>query len=296
MNTATEKQNGLPLALGAHFIWGLLPLYLAFLRHLPPFELAGWRILFTLPTCMIGITIARQWRAVREAFASARTLLLMLASALLIGINWVVYVYAVQTGQVLAASLGYYISPLVNVLLGTLFLKERLTRPQWLAVVLAAIGVTLLLFGALDMLWISLLLALNFGTYGMVRKVAPIESLPGLTIESAILALPALGLITFYAQTPAGMAFGQDGQTDLFIAFSGVMTAVPLVLFAAAARRMDYSTLGFIQFLTPTVVFLEGLLVFGEPLRLVQLGSFGLIWGSIALFVADLLVRRRSRA
>lgn len=295
MNAATEKQNGLILALGAYVIWGLLPLYLRYVRHVPAFEFVGWRILFTLPACLIGVTLARQWSAVRAAISSARTLLIMLASALLIGINWLVYVYAVQTGHVLAASLGYYINPLVNVLLGTVFLKERLTRTQWLAVVLAAIGVTLLLFGALDMLWISLTLALSFGTYGLVRKVAPVESLPGLTIESAILTLPALGLIAFYAQTPAGMAFGQDGQTDAFIAFSGVVTAVPLVLFAAAARRMDYSTLGFIQFLTPTVVFLEGLLIFGEPLRLVQLGSFVLIWAAIGLFVADLLARRRAR-
>lgn len=296
MNAAQERQGGLSLALGAYIIWGLLPLYLQFLRHVPPFEFVGWRIIFTLPVCLIGITIARQWSAVRAALSSARTLLIMLASALLIGINWLVYVYAVQTGHVLAASLGYYINPLINVLLGTVFLKERLTRPQWLAVALAAIGVTLLLFGALDMLWISLSLALSFGTYGMVRKIAPVESLPGLTMETAILALPALGLIAYHAQLPAGSAFGISGPTDALIAFSGVVTAVPLVMFAAAARRMDYSTLGFIQFLTPTVVFLEGLFIFNEPLRPVQLGSFVLIWAAIGLFVADLLARRRSKA
>ncbi len=295
MKRIEPRQGGLSLALGAYIIWGLLPLYLQFLRHVPPFEFVGWRIVFTLPICLIGVTIARQWSAVRAAITSARTLAIMLASALLIGINWLVYVYAVQTGHVLAASLGYYINPLVNVLLGTVFLKERLTRPQWLAVALAAIGVTLLLFGALDMLWISLSLALSFGTYGMVRKIAPVESLPGLTIESAILTLPAVGLIAFYAQTPAGTAFGHSGQTDAFIAFSGVVTAVPLVMFAAAARRMDYSTLGFIQFLTPTVVFLQGLFVFHEPLRPVQLGSFVLIWAAIGLFVVDLLARRRAK-
>ena len=296
MNAVQERQGGLSLALGAYIIWGLLPLYLQFLRHVPPFEFVGWRIIFTLPICLIGITVARQWSAVRAAISSAKTLLIMLASALLIGINWLVYVYAVQTGHVLAASLGYYINPLVNVLLGTVFLKERLTRPQWLAVALAAIGVTLLLFGALDMLWISLSLALSFGTYGMVRKIAPVESLPGLTIESAILTLPALGLIAYHVQLPAGSAFGVSGPTDALIAFSGVVTAVPLVMFAAAARRMDYSTLGFIQFLTPTVVFLEGLFIFNEPLRPVQLGSFVLIWAAIGLFVADLLGRRRSKA
>ena len=144
MNAVQERQGGLSLALGAYIIWGLLPLYLQFLRHVPPFEFVGWRIIFTLPICLIGITVARQWSAVRAAISSAKTLLIMLASALLIGINWLVYVYAVQTGHVLAASLGYYINPLVNVLLGTVFLKERLTRPQWLAVALAALGLHVL--------------------------------------------------------------------------------------------------------------------------------------------------------
>lgn len=295
MNATPQKQNGLVLALGAYVIWGLLPLYLQFVRHVPPFEFVGWRILFTLPVCLAAIAIARDWRALWTALSSPKTVLIMLASSLLIGINWVVYIYAVQTGHVLATSLGYYINPLVNVLLGTVFLGERLTRRQWLAVALAGLGVALLAFGAVQMLWISLTLAFSFGTYGMVRKIAPVESLPGLTIESAVLSLPAAGLIMI-SHAPAGLAVGQGAANDALIALSGLLTAVPLLMFAAAARKMDYSTLGFIQFLSPTIVFVLGLFVFHEPLRPLQLGCFVLIWGAIGLFVADLLARRRAKA
>ncbi|MFM6933481.1 MAG: EamA family transporter RarD [Novosphingobium sp.] len=295
MKAAQKRQGGLSLALGAYIVWGLLPLYLQFVRHVPPFEFVGWRIIFTLPVCLVATALMRDWRALWTAISSGRTVLIMLASSILIGINWVVYIYAVQTGHVLATSLGYYINPLVNVLLGTVFLGERLTRRQWFAVALAAVGVALLAFGALEMLWISLTLAFSFGTYGMVRKVAPVESLPGLTIESAVLSLPAVGLILI-SHGPTGVAVGQGLANDSLIALSGLLTAIPLLMFAAAARRMDYSTLGFIQFLSPTIVFALGLFVFHEPLRPVQLACFVLIWAAIALFVADLVVRRRSRA
>lgn len=295
MKRIEPRQSGLSLALGAYVIWGLLPLYLQFVRHVPPFEFVGWRIVFTLPVCLAAIALMRDWRALWTAMTNPRTVLIMLASSILIGINWVVYIYAVQTGHVLATSLGYYINPLVNVLLGTVFLSERLSRRQWFAVAIAGLGVALLLFGALEMLWISLTLALSFGTYGMVRKVAPVESLPGLTIESAVLTLPAIGLILI-SHGPAGPAVGQGIGSGALIALSGLLTAVPLLMFAAAARRMDYSTLGFIQFLSPTIVFALGLFVFHEPLRPVQLGSFVLIWVAIGLFVADLLARRRKVA
>ncbi|PLK26565.1 EamA family transporter RarD [Novosphingobium sp. TH158] len=294
MTGAQHRQGGLPLALGAYLIWGLLPLYLRLVHHVPPFEFVGWRVVFTLPFCMIAVTLARQWPAIRQALGNRRTVLTLLASSLLIGGNWLIYIAAIQSGHVFATSLGYYINPLINVLLGTVFLGERLNRRQWLAVALAGAGVALLAFGAVEMLWISLSLALSFGGYGLVRKVAPVESLPGLTIESAVLLLPALAIIGYYGQGPQGTAIGEGMVPDLLVALSGVLTAVPLLLFAAAARRMDYSTLGFVQFLSPSIVFLLGLFVFHEPLRTVQLGSFLLIWAAIGLFVADLLARRRT--
>jgi chloramphenicol-sensitive protein RarD len=196
--------------------------------------------------------------------------------------------------QVYAASLGYYLNPLLNVLLGTLLLGERLSRWQWLAVGIAASAVALLAAGALTTLWISLTLALSFGLYGVVRKQVPVGSLPGLTIESAILLLPAMGIAWYYAQTPAGPSFGTDWALSATIAFSGIVTAVPLLFFAIAAKRMNYSTLGFIQYLAPTIVFLLGLTVFQQELKAAQLGSFILIWIAVAIFVADLWKRSRA--
>jgi len=201
----------------------------------------------------------------------------------------------VQQGHVLATSLGYYINPLVNVLLGTMVLKERLSARQWAAVAVAGLGVSLLAWGALDTLWISLSLAFSFAFYGLIRKLTPVGSLPGLTIESAVLLVPASVVAWWFAQQPAGPAVGQDLHQSLLIACSGAITALPLLMFAVAAQRMDYSTLGMVQFVAPTLVFLLGLFVFGEPLRPVQLACFVLIWGAIGLFVWDLLALRRSR-
>ena len=280
------------MALGAYLIWGFLPLYLLLVRRVPAFEFVGWRIVFTLPLCLAVIALRGQGADLRAALADRGVLLRLALSALLVGVNWLIYVAAIQNGHVYAASLGYYINPLVNVLAGTLFLKEKLSARQWAAVALAAAGVSLLAWDAREMLWISLSLAVSFSAYGLVRKLTPVGSVPGLTIESALLLLPALGIVAWYAGTPAGPAFGQELGLSLLIVLGGALTAVPLTLFAIAARRMDYSTLGFVQFIAPTIVLVLGLTVFGEPLRQVQLACFVLIWAALALFVWDLLARR----
>jgi chloramphenicol-sensitive protein RarD len=287
------KPSGLPAALSAYTIWGFLPLYLLLVRHIPPFEFVGWRIIWTLPLCLLIVAARRQFAELRVAFSNPRALMALAGSATLIGINWFTYIWAIDRNEVYAASLGYYLNPLMNVLLGTLVLGERLSRLQWIAVGIAGIAVAILAAGALTTLWISLTLALSFCFYGLVRKQVAVASLPGLTIESAILLPPAIGIAAWYAATPEGTSFGTDFGQSLLIAFSGVVTAVPLLLFAIAARRMDYSTLGFIQYLAPTIVFLLGLTVFGQELQPVQLGSFLLIWTAVAIFVADLLARNR---
>jgi chloramphenicol-sensitive protein RarD len=286
--------SGLPMAVGAYLIWGLLPLYLLTVRSVPPFEFVGWRIVFTLPLCLLFIALRRQFADLLAAIANRRTMALLLVSALFIGINWLIYVAAIQEGHVLAASLGYYINPLLNVLLGTVFLGERLSKAQWLAVALASLAVSLLAWNAREMLWISLSLAGSFAAYGLVRKLVPVGSLPGLTIETLLLSLPAIGIVLWQTAGPAQAAVGHDLNQSLLIAFSGVVTAVPLLMFAVAARRMDYSSLGFVQYLAPTMVFFIGLFVFKEPLRPIQLTSFVLIWAAVALFVWDLLARRRA--
>ncbi|QFT77283.1 EamA family transporter RarD [Erythrobacter sp. THAF29] len=294
---SSSQPSGLPAALGAYIIWGFLPLYLLLVTSVPPFEFVGWRIIWTLPFCLLIVALRKQFPALREAVTNPRTMLALLASAILIAINWFVYIWAIMQEQVYAASLGYYLNPLLNVLLGTLLLGERLSKWQWLAVAIAASAVALLAVGALTTLWISLTLALSFGLYGIVRKQVPVGSLPGLTIESAILLLPACGIAWWYAASPAGPSFGTGFWLSAAIAFSGVVTAVPLLLFAIAAKRMNYSTLGFIQYLAPTIVFILGLTVFGEELKPAQLGSFLLIWAAVAIFVADLWSKsRRAKA
>ena len=296
LETAADRPSGLPQALGAYFLWGLIPLYLLLVKHVPAFEFVGWRVIFTLPVCLVIVLLRRQVPDVIAALCNRRIMVLLLLSALLIGANWLVYIAAIQSGHVFATSLGYYINPLVNVLAGTLFLGERMSRTQWLAVAIAATGVSLLAWDARDMLGIALILASSFCAYGLVRKLTPVGSVPGLTIESLLLLPPALGIVAWHASQPGGIHFGGDLARDLATAASGIVTAVPLLMFAVAARRMDYSTLGFVQFLAPTLVFLLGFFVFHEPLGQVQLACFVLIWAAIGLFVWDLVTRRRGPA
>ncbi|MBA4163630.1 MAG: EamA family transporter RarD [Erythrobacter sp.] len=293
---ASGRKSGLPHALGAYLIWGFLPIYLIFVRSVPALEFVGWRIIWTLPICLAIVAARRQFPALKEAFSSSKSMAMLMLSALLIAVNWLIYIWAIQNGHVYAASMGYYLNPLINVLLGTVLLGERLSRAQWLAVAIAAIAVVLLLAGALTSLWISLSLGISFGIYGLVRKQVPVGSLPGLTVESAFLLLPACGIVLWYASSPQGSSFGHDPAMSMLIVLGGALTAFPLLLFAIAARRMDYSTLGFVQFLAPSIVFILGLTVFHEPLRPAQLGSFVLIWAAIAVFVWDLLKRRSAAA
>jgi len=290
-----DRQSGLPHALGAYFIWAMLPLYLRLVKSVSPFEFVGWRVVCTLPFCLILVVAGRQAGAVRKALTDRKALMTLTASALLIGSNWLIYVWTINQGHVLASSLGYYINPLANVLAGTLFLGEKLSRRQWLAVALAAVGVSILAFGALDMLWISLSLAGTFCGYGLVRKLAPVEALPGLAVETLLLFLPAAAFLAVYTRNAGHSVLNQSSITILLVMISGVITATPLVLFAVAARRMDYSSLGFVQFMSPTIVFFTGVFVFHETLRPIQLASFGFIWVAIAVFVYDLFARRASR-
>lgn len=290
----TPRRSGLPAALGAYLIWGFLPLYLILVAAVPPTEFVAWRVVWTLPLCFAIAASRGQLGEIARGLRDPRVLAYLALSALLIGGNWLVYVWAIQAGEVYAASLGYYINPLINVLLGTALLGERLSRWQWLAVGIAAAGIAILAAGGdLTTLWISLALALSFGSYGLVRKRVSVGALPGLTIETVLLFAPALAIAAWFAAAPQGSAFGRDLGLSVAIVLGGAVTAIPLWLFAVAARRMDYSTLGFVQFLAPTIVFVLGLTVFGRPLLPIQLASFVLIWIAVAVFVWDLWARRR---
>jgi len=291
--TQPSRSGGLPLALGAHLIWGLLPLYLWLVAKVPAVEFVGWRVISSLPLCLLILAMRKQLGELRRVLAMPKARWMLLASSVLIAINWLVYVAAIQSGEVYAASIGYYVSPLLSVLAGTLFLGERLTRRQWLAVGISACGVMLLAWEALASLGISLALALSWTSYGLVRKLAPVTALTGLTVEVIVLFLPAVAIAWHFAQGPAGSAILWSWHDALLIVFSGVVTAAPLLLFTLAAQRLPYSTMGMIQFSSPSLVFLIGLFVFGKPLGTAQLASFALIWAAIGLFVIDLLARSR---
>lgn len=292
----SSKPSGLPAALGAYFIWGLLPLYLTLVKSVPAVEFVAWRAIWTVPICVAIIAFRHQGPELRAAFSNVKVMMMLTGCAFLIGANWLIYIFAVQAGQVLAASLGYFINPLINVLLGTVLLREKLGGRQWVAVGIAGVGVSLLLGGALTTLWISLSLAFSFGFYGLLRKQMAVGALPGLTVESIILLVPAIFIAYHYSATEAGSSFGRDWQLSVSIAFGGVVTAIPLLLFAIAARRMPYSTMGFIQFIAPTMVFFLGIFVFGEELEPIQLVCFVLIWIALAIFVWDLFAKRSAQA
>ena len=288
-HSSAQIRSGLPYALGAHVVWGSMPLYLMLVESVDPLEFVAWRLLFTLPLCLVLLTAVRRWDEMRAVLRNGRALLTLLGSAIMVAINWWLYVWAIQTGNVYAASLGYYILPLMMMLLGLVFLGERLSRLQWAAVVLAGVGVGILAIGALTTMWLSASMAITFGIYGLLRKTVAAGPLPGLTIETLILSPAALGIIGWYAATPSGPALAQGWDVALAVAWSGPMTALPLMWFAIAARRMPYTVIGFLQFIAPTIVFLLGLFWFGQELRLAQLGCFVLIWIAAALFTWELL-------
>lgn len=290
--TAEAKGGGLPYAVGAYVIWGLAPIYFKLLSFLPATGIVAHRIIWSVPFCLAIVAARKQFPQLKAALASPRVLLTLTASAALIAINWLIFIHAINDDHIIATSLGYYLNPLVNVLLATLFLGERLNAWGKAAVVVAGAGISLLLVDALDTLWISLSLAFSFATYGLLRKTAPVGALPGLTIETAILFLPSLVWAAFeFAADPASPVMREAGPTAL-VAAAGVITTVPLLLFATAARRMSYIAIGFVQYLAPTISFLLGLYVYGEPLSATKLACFLCIWASVALFSVGALRKR----
>lgn len=296
MTTASEtRRAGLLLGIGAYLLWGVMPLYFKAVGHVPSLEIVSHRIAWSLLFLGGLLTLTRRWPAVRRAIASPRVLGILIVTALLIAVNWLVYIYAVVSGHVLEASLGYYLNPLVNVLLGVVLLKEKLSRAQIGATLLAAAGVAVLAAGAGSALWISLTLAATFASYGLVRKVAPVDSIEGLSIETALLTPAALAWLIWQSQQGA-LRFGETGiETDLLLALGGAVTAIPLLLFTGAARRLPYSTLGFLQFIAPSLQFLLAVLVFSEPLTPSHLICFGAIWTALILFTLDGWRQSRAR-
>ncbi len=292
--TSDSLSSGLPYALGAHVVWGSMPLYLLLVQSVPPLEFVAWRLVFTLPLCLGFVAATRSWAELAAVLRDRRALLTLLGSAAMVAVNWWLYVWAIHNGHVYAASLGYYILPLMMMLLGLVVLGEKLSRRQWAAVVLAGLGVGILAIGALTTMWLSVSMAVTFGIYGLLRKTVAAGALAGLTVESMILYPVALGIVGWSWATSPTPALAQGWGTALAVAWSGPMTAIPLMMFAIAARRMPYTVIGFLQFSSPTIVFLLGLTVFGEELRPAQLACYVLIWAAAALFTWELLRGRKA--
>jgi chloramphenicol-sensitive protein RarD len=274
------------LGAGAYLIWGLLPLFLRLLSGVPPIQIVAHRVLWSLALLALLAVVLGKGGEIVAALKRRGVLPVLLASAALIAANWTIYAWAVLNHHVIETSLGYFINPLFNVVLGVVVLKERLRPAQFVAVGVAALGVAIMAVAQGAALWIPLGLAFSFGTYGLLRKMAPVDAFAGLTIESALLAPIAAGVLVWAGQAGQG-AWGESTARDLLLVASGPITAAPLLLFAAAAKRLRYATLGLLQYIAPTLQFLQGWLLFGERLTTVHLITFGCIWTGLILYAID---------
>lgn len=288
--------GGVLYALGCYAIWGVLPVYWKWLSALPAPSILAHRIVWSLVFSALLLSATRRWRELAAVLTGRATLVPLLASALLIGGNWLVFIWAVNHNRVIETSLGYYLTPLVNVALGRAFLGERLDRLQLGAVTLAGTGVAQQAMGLDAVPWIALFLATSFALYGLLRKVAPVSPLPGLAVETLLLAPAAAAYLGWLALRGDG-AFPADapGVSALLVA-SGAVTATPLLLFAAAARRLPLSTLGFFQYIGPTLTLVVAVAVFGEPFTRRHVLTFGFTWAALLLFsVSSATGWRRAR-
>ncbi|ABB38151.1 RarD protein, DMT superfamily transporter [Oleidesulfovibrio alaskensis G20] len=282
-------------AVGAFVLWGLLPLYWKMLHSVPPLEVLGHRIVWSLVFVAVLMQVTRRWDELRRAVSSVRNMAVMAVAGVLVGGNWFLYIWAVNNGRVLETSLGYYITPLLNVLMGCVLLGEQLSKGQKAALVLAAAGVAVQLTMLGRLPWVALVLAGSFSVYGLLRKTANVESVPGLFFETAVLTPVVLVYLVWLDGN--GGAFGHAGTAvSLLLAGAGVCTSVPLLLFAFAARRMHLGTVGILQYIAPTIAFMLGVFVFDEPFSAGRLISFCFIWLAVAIYSGESLWKRRRRA
>ena len=292
MSRHRASASGVAFAASAYLFWGTFPLYFRALAGVPAREILAHRIVWSALFLVLLVSATARWREVGAALRAPRALGTLAATALLISTNWVVYIWAVNAGRVLEASLGYFVNPLVTVLLGVAFLGESLSRRQAAAVALAAAGVLALVIRAGHVPWIALALAVTFGLYGLLRKRLPVDALAGLLGEVGILAPFALAYLAWLR----GGHLADGGARTLLLVASGVVTALPLLWFAAGVRRLQLSTVGLLQYLNPTMQFAIAVFVFGEPFGGPHAVAFGCIWAALAVYSLDALARSRGEA
>lgn len=280
----SADRRGVWGALAAYLLWGLLPVYWKALHTVPAIQILAHRVVWSFAFLALLVIVLRQGRVVAGALRQRKVLTFYFGAALLLGFNWFLYIWAVNDERVVETSLGYYINPLVSVVLGVLLLKEKLRRFQWVAVTIAAVGVFYLTWQYGGFPWVAVSLAASFGCYGLVKKIAPLPALPGLAFETAMLFPPALGYLLYLDHAAAG-AFGQlQRRLDLLLVLTGVVTALPLLLFSGAAQRVRLSTLGLLQYVSPTCGLVLGVFMFGEPFPPARAFGFGVIWLALGLY------------
>ena len=289
------QNKGILAALAAYFLWGLFPIYWKWLDYVDAAEILAHRMLWSFVFMLLLMAWGREWRWLKTAVSQPRVLFMFILSATLLGINWLTYIWGVNNGYIVDTSLGYFINPLVNVLLGVLFLRERPRGGQWLAIAIATIGVIYLAVSYGVVLWISLTLAFSFAFYGLIRKTSSLSSWEGLTLETAVFFLPAFAYL-FMLDIDGTAAFGHiSTTTTLLLIGTGAATSIPLLFFAYGARQVTLTTLGILQYIAPTMQFLLGVYVYNEPFTSQRIIGFSIIWLALALYSGETIWQRRQR-
>lgn len=284
---------GYVYAVAAYLMWGLLPIYWKVFQGVGAGEILAHRIIWSVVFVLVLVAVARKWTLLRQAVPDVKSKLAVLMCSLLISMNWLLYIWAVNNNHIVEASLGYYINPLVNVFLGVLFLKERLSKLQWVSISLAAAGVLLMTLSYGDFPWVAITLALSFGLYGLTKKKVKVDTVVGLSLETLIVLPFALGYLLFVAK--GGEAFSLlSGWEVTVLTLAGVATALPLLFFAEGVKRLPLSVMGFFQYLAPTISLFLGVWLYGEAFGLTDLISFGLIWSALVLYTFQIVRKQKA--
>ena len=296
MTTEQQSRQGVLLAISAYTMWGIAPIYFKAISQVSPLEILSHRVVWSFVLLTVLLHIGRRWRGVRDVSRSKSKMLYLISTALLVGVNWLIFIWAVNSNHMLDASLGYYINPLLNVILGMLFLGERLRKLQWFAVALATCGVAvqLIAFGSVPM--VAIVLAFTFGLYGLLRKKVSLDAQTGLFIETLVM-LPAAAIYLLWIADSPTSAFALNSLTlNMLLIAAGIVTTLPLLCFTGAATRLKLSTLGFFQYIGPSLMFLLAVLVYGEDFTADKAITFAFIWGALVVFSFDgLTSNKRSR-
>jgi len=292
MNKLTDTQVGIFYALGAYLMWGLAPLYFKHIGFIPVYEILAHRVIWSAVVTAIFITILRDWPNVVSVCRSYKSIGMLFVTSLLISGNWLVFIWAINNGKMLEASLGYFINPIVNVILGLVFLSERLSRLKWIAVFLAFIGVAAQAWQLGELPWVSLVLPVTFAFYGLLRKTVKVKAITGLFVETMVILPIAAFYLFFVIHSDTSNLFNNELSLNLWLMLAGLVTAMPLIFFGQAALRLPLSTLGFFQYLAPSLLFVFAVFIYDEPISFIKVFTFTCIWSGILVFVFESKIRK----